>query len=97
MSHIHKAFTEKLDQIDSLKEELRVSKNQIELLRKCIFAARSAKCRLDELVEIGPINGVDKRTAESLVNAGLLVYDMPTWATDSTSTHVRLPLESDGV
>ena len=72
-----------------------VSKNQIELLRKCIFAARSAKCRLDELVEVGPINGVDKRTAESLVNAGLLVYDMPTYGTSSTKDHVRLPVASE--
>jgi hypothetical protein len=91
MSEIHKAFTQKLDQIDNLKEELRVSKNQIELLRKCIAAARSAECRLDELVEIGQINGVHPKTAESLVVAGLLVYDMPSWATDCTSTHVRLP------
>lgn len=97
MSHIHKAWSEKLDEIDRLREALRMSEKQIDLLRKCIFAARAAKCRLDELVEVGPINGVDKRTAESLVNAGLLVYDMPTWATDCTSTHVRLPLESDGV
>jgi hypothetical protein len=91
MSEIHKAFTQKLDQIDNLKEELRVSKNQIELLKKCIVAARSAECRLDELVEIGQINGIHPKTAESLVVAGLLVYDMPSWATDGTSTHVRLP------
>jgi hypothetical protein len=68
-----------------------MSSQQAELLKKCISALRSAECRLDELVEVGPINAVNRKTAESLVNAGVLVYDMPSWATKSTATHVRFP------
>jgi hypothetical protein len=72
---------------------------QIELLRRCVRAVRFAEAeaengfqRVDyELIEVGWINGVDPRTATSLVALGLLVEDMPTWADEHTHTHVRLP------
>lgn len=80
-----------------------MTKQQIALLQKCIHAVRfaqEAKERNDlnshrwqdyELVEVGPINGVNKKTAASLVEARILVEDMPFWANEHTNTHVRLP------
>jgi hypothetical protein len=72
---------------------------QLDLMRRCIRAVRFAEAeaengfqRVDyELVEVGWINGVNPRTAKSLVKLGLLVEDMPTWADENTHTHVRLP------
>jgi hypothetical protein len=72
---------------------------QLELLRRCVRAVRFSQAQAEnafqrcdyELVEVGWINGVDPRTAKSLVNLGLLVEDMPTWADEHTNTHVRLP------
>ncbi len=87
--------------LDCHKGEYDMTKPQIELLKRCIRAARYAeKARVDddcqghhlddfELVEVSP--SVDKRTAQSLVDAGLLVTDMPTWTNEYTRTHVRLP------
>jgi hypothetical protein len=72
---------------------------QVELLRRCVSAVRFSQAQAEnafqrcdwELVEVGWINGVDPRTAKSLVKLGLLVEDMPTWADEHTHTHVRLP------
>ena len=82
-----------------------MTKKQSKLIRRCIYAARKALEVKEnpqeyqghwwedfELVEVaGKFNGVDKRTAESLVEAGILVTDMPTWTSEFTNTHVRLP------
>lgn len=66
---------------------------QIQLLKKCIFAFRFQQDddSVDDLVEVGSINGVDTRTAKSLVEAGILVYDMPRNSTIHTNSHVRFP------
>jgi hypothetical protein len=42
------------------------------------------------LVEVGWINGVNPRTAEALVGAGLAVYAAPSWASEFTGAHIRL-------
>jgi hypothetical protein len=76
-----------------------VTRAQLDLMRRCIRAVRFAEAeaengfqRVDyELVEVGWINGVNPRTARFLVDLGLLVEDMPTWANEHTHTHVRLP------
>jgi hypothetical protein len=80
-----------------------VTKAQVELIGKCVRAVRYAqKAReandLDshrwrdyELVEVGWINGVNPRTADSLVRSGVLVTDMPFDSDVHTNTHVRLP------
>lgn len=81
-----------------------MTKAQSELLKRCIRAVRFAqqakeandldshRWRDYELVEVaGKFNGVDKRTADSLVALGVLVEDMPFWADEHTHTHVRLP------
>lgn len=81
-----------------------MTRKQIELLKRCVHALRYAaqakeandldshRCRDYELVEVaGHFNGVDKRTANSLVEAGVLVTDMPFWADEHTNTHVRFP------
>lgn len=66
---------------------------QVELLKKCITALRTSQIDpyVDELVEVNLINGVDARTARSLVEAGILRYDMPRTATELTNDHVRFP------
>lgn len=46
---------------------------------------------INDLVEVGWINGVNPRTAASLVEAGVLVYDMPYNANECTNSHVRFP------
>ncbi len=80
-----------------------MTKQQAELLLRCIRAVRSAQEAKEandqhsyrwkdfELVEVGRINSVNARTADSLVSAGVLVTDMPSYASELTSTHVRLP------
>jgi len=69
-----------------------MTKPQITLLKRCIHSDRHCEGKHDwRLVEVGMINGVDPRTAETLVNAGLLVYDWPTWTSEITNNHVRLP------
>jgi hypothetical protein len=45
------------------------------------------------LVEVGAINGVNPRTAESLVKAGIAVYDMPLNANERTNSHIRFNTE----
>jgi hypothetical protein len=42
-------------------------------------------------VEVGWINGVNPKTARSLVEAGVLVEDMPFDMDANTNSHVRLP------
>ena len=73
-----------------------MTKQQAELLKKCVFAVRSAqeakekgdlhsyRWRDFEMVEVGWINGVNPRTAESLIEAGILVSDQPSWASELT-------------
>ena len=68
-----------------------MTKAQIELLKKCIYALRTAEYKNEEVVEVGKINGVDPRTAQSLLDAGLLVTDWPSYANEHTNTHVRFP------
>lgn len=68
---------------------------QIQLLKKCIYKLRTADSIDEELVEVGSINGVDPRTAKSLVDAELLVYDFPSWANEITHDHVRFPTLKD--
>ncbi len=68
-----------------------MTKAEIKLLQKCIFALRSHDEYTSELVEVGWINGVDPRTAKSLVDKKILVYDMPYNATRYTNSHVRFP------
>ncbi len=80
-----------------------MTKSQTELMKRCIAAVRDAQqCQFNlttqggrehdfELIEVGWINGVNPRTAASLVAMGLLVEDMPTWSNEFTATHVRLP------
>jgi hypothetical protein len=84
-----------------------LTRGQKELLLRCIVAAREAQkvkenpslsehpWRDLELVEVGRINGVRPETAASLVSAGLLVDDMPSWASEVTHAHVRLPRLED--
>jgi len=81
-----------------------MTKKQIDLLQRCIHAVRFAQQAKEandldshrwqdyEMVEVaGKFNGVDKRTVESLVAAGLIVTDMPSFTDINTNTHVRLP------
>lgn len=68
-----------------------MTNSQIQLLKRCIYALRQKDDHDDELVEVGRFSGVDPRTAESLVEAGILVYDLPRWANECTSSHVRFP------
>jgi hypothetical protein len=82
-----------------------MTRQQASLLRRCIYAARYAQQAREEnchqhghrwqdfeLVEVaGKFNGVDPRTADSLVEAGVLTTDLPGWASEYTHTHVRLP------
>lgn len=68
-----------------------MSPSQVSLMKKAIFMTRNAQTGDEELVEVGEINGVDPRTARTLVRAGLLVEDMPRSASRFTATHVRLP------
>ncbi len=57
---------------------------QIELIKKCIEVG--ANC-----VEVGWINGVNPRTAEALVDAGILTYDWPiNYHGTSRQSYVRL-------
>ena len=72
-----------------------MTKSQIELLKKCIYALRTAEYKNEELVEVGKINGVDPRTAQSLIDAGILTTDMPSYTTEFTNTHVRFPTENE--
>ena len=61
---------------------------QLQLINRCI----------DEVhVEVGWINGVNPRTAESLVEKGVLVYDFPSqWRGSPTLSVVRLRLPDEG-
>lgn len=72
-----------------------MSPAQIDLMKRAIEAYVTADLPDQRLVEVGKINGVAPRTARSLVEAGLLVEDMPSWATEFTNTHVRLPLRRE--
>jgi hypothetical protein len=68
---------------------------QIALMKRAIEAYVTADEPNHRLVEVGKINGVNPRTAQSLVDAGLLVWDMPSYAEVYTSGHVRLPLRHE--
>jgi hypothetical protein len=73
-----------------------MTKKQVALLKKLIYARLSdvPVGHLSDdwrMVEVGWINGVDPRTARSLVNLGLAVECMPSSATQYTNTHLRLP------
>lgn len=73
-----------------------MTNKQVELIKRCLYAKINAECHDDELVEIsGKFNGVDSRTAKSLVDAGILIYDMPSYASIYTNSHVRLPRKDD--
>ena len=72
-----------------------MTKAQIELLKRCILCVRTAENRDHEMVEVGLKGGVSKRTAKSLVDAGLLVEDWPTWSSEFTRVRVRLPREDE--
>lgn len=47
------------------------------------------------LVEVGPINGCRKNTAESLVVAGIAIYEQPRNATEFSNGFIRLATDDD--
>lgn len=81
-----------------------MTKKQADLVGRCVRAVRFAqqakeeggldahRWRDYELVEVaGKFNGVNKRTAKSLVELGVVVTDMPFDSNEFTNTHIRLP------
>jgi hypothetical protein len=65
-----------------------MTEKQLELLKDCINAVRTAECRDHELVEVEL--KYSRRTAQKLIDLGLVVEDFPSWANEITHMHVRL-------
>ena len=67
-----------------MRENEEMTNAQISLIKKCILAG-------DECVEVGWINGVNPRTAECLINQGILKEDWPPlYEGQSNHSYVRL-------